>query len=113
MTKEIKRLLNDGPKIRREQEIVTKMISLYCKKKHHQKVFCKECRDLNNYAVTRLSHCPFGDSKNACAKCAIHCYQREYRERIKTVMRFSGPWMLLYHPIESIRHIPLPAKLRK
>ncbi|WP_429375625.1 hypothetical protein [Paenibacillus sp. DS2015] len=28
-------------------------------------------------------------------------------------MCFSGPWMLLYHPNESIRHIPLPGKLRK
>ncbi|MFC6653969.1 nitrous oxide-stimulated promoter family protein [Paenibacillus rhizoplanae] len=27
-------------------------------------------------------------------------------------MRFSGPWMLLYHPLESIKHIPIPEKLK-
>jgi hypothetical protein len=26
------------------------------------------------------------------------------REKIRAVMRFSGPRMLLYHPITAIRH---------
>ncbi|MCL6604289.1 MAG: nitrous oxide-stimulated promoter family protein [Paenibacillus sp.] len=113
MTAEVKRQLNEGPKIRKEKEIVTKMIRIYCKKKHHQKAFCAECQDLNDYATNRLSLCPFGEEKTACAKCSIHCYKQDYRQKIKIVMRFSGPWMLLYHPIESIRHIPIPSKLRK
>ncbi|MNI22020.1 hypothetical protein D3C73_755650 [compost metagenome] len=105
--------LNDGPKIRKEKEIVAKMIRLYCKKKHREKELCEECRNLNEYAMKRLSHCKFGEEKTACAKCPIHCYQPVYRQKIKGVMRFSGPWMLLYHPLESIRHIPIPHKLRK
>lgn len=113
MTKELKRRLNDGPKIQREKEIVSKMISLYCKKKHHQHMLCEDCQNLNEYAIKRLSLCPFGEQKTACAKCPIHCYKTDYRHQIRDVMRFSGPWMLLYHPIESIRHIPLPRKLRK
>ncbi|WP_313638772.1 nitrous oxide-stimulated promoter family protein [Paenibacillus sp.] len=113
MAAQIKRQLNDGPKIRKEKEIVEKMIRIYCKKKHHQKVLCEECQGLNEYAGKRLSLCPFGEEKTACAKCPIHCYKKEYRQRIKEVMRFSGPWMLLYHPVESIRHFPLPGKLRK
>ncbi|CAH1057288.1 nitrous oxide-stimulated promoter family protein [Paenibacillus pseudetheri] len=113
MAAQINRQLNDGTKIRKEKEIVEKMIRVYCKKKHHQKVLCEECQGLNEYAAKRLSLCPFGEEKTACAKCPIHCYNKEYRLRIKDVMRFSGPWMLLYHPVESIRHIPLPGKLRK
>ncbi|KOP68083.1 hypothetical protein AMS62_24670 [Bacillus sp. FJAT-18019] len=113
MTKEVRRKLNEGPKIRREQEIVAKMIRIYCKKKHHHTGFCVDCKDLNDYAIKRLSLCKFGEEKTACAKCPIHCYKPDYRQKIKEVMRFSGPWMLLYHPIESIRHIPLPSKLRK
>ncbi len=27
------------------------------------------------------------------------------KEKIKTVMRFSGPRMLIYHPIMAIRHL--------
>lgn len=113
MARGIKRKLNDGPKIQREKEIVTKMIRIYCKKKHHQKVLCEECQDLNEYARTRLSLCQFGEEKTACSKCPIHCYKPDYRQRIKDIMRFSGPWMLLYHPIESIRHIPIPSKIRR
>lgn len=113
MATEIKRPLNNGPKIRREQDIASKMIRIYCKKKHHQNGLCEKCQDLNNYATNRLSLCKFGEEKSACAKCPIHCYKKDYRLRIKKVMRFSGPWMLLYHPIESIRHIPIPNKLSK
>lgn len=113
MTIKVNRQLNEGPKIQKEQDIVTKMIRIYCKKKHHHKGLCNECQDLNDYALKRLAYCKFGEVKTACAKCPIHCYKPEYRQRIKGVMRVSGPWMLLYHPIESIRHIPLPNKLRK
>lgn len=102
--------LNEGPKIRREQEIVTKMIRIYCKKNHKCKELCEECQDLNNYATRRLALCRFGEEKTACAKCPVHCYKPNYRQKIKAVMRFSGPWMLLYHPIESVRHIPIPEK---
>lgn len=107
MTTKATRQTNEGPKIRREQEIVLKMIHIYCKKKHHQKELCNECQDLSDYAMKRLSFCQFGEEKTACAKCPIHCYKPEYRHRIREVMRFSGPWMLLYHPIESIKHIPI------
>lgn len=113
MTKAVKRQLNDGPIIRREKAIVTKMIRIYCKKKHHQSELCAECQDLNDYASKRLAFCQFGEEKTACAKCPVHCYQKDYRIKIKEVMRFSGPWMLLYHPIESVRHIPLPEKLKR
>ncbi|WP_445667496.1 nitrous oxide-stimulated promoter family protein [Paenibacillus sp. FSL H3-0321] len=113
MTREVKRQLNEGPRIRREQELVSKMIHIYCRKKHHHTAFCEECQELNVYARNRLSLCRFGEDKTACAKCPIHCYKQDYRQKIKDVMRYSGPWMLLYHPIESIRHIPMPGKGRK
>ncbi|WP_436836471.1 nitrous oxide-stimulated promoter family protein [Paenibacillus tritici] len=105
--------MNNGPMIRKEQDIVFKMIRIYCKKKHHGAALCEECQDLNEYAGQRLSRCKFGEEKTACAKCPIHCYKPMYRQKIKEVMRYSGPWMLLYHPVESIRHIPMPDKLKK
>jgi hypothetical protein len=106
MTTETKRQPNDGPKIRSEMDIVSKMIRIYCNKKHKQKTLCTECQGLQQYAVKRLGLCRFSESKPACAKCPIHCYKPDFRIKIKEVMRFSGPRMLLYHPIESLRHIP-------
>lgn len=81
------------------------MIGIYCRKKHHHKELCESCRDLERYALMRLSYCPFGENKGACSNCKVHCYQPEYRKRIKTVMRYSGKWMLLYHPVFSIKHL--------
>jgi hypothetical protein len=97
--------LNNGPNIQKEKETVSMMIDLYCQKKHHQHELCEECDDLKDYALKRLSLCRFGEEKGACSNCSVHCYKPEYRLKIKTVMRTAGPWMLLYHPIYSVRHL--------
>ena len=106
MTTRKKGELNNGPRIRKEKETVTKMIEVYCRKKHHHRhELCTECQDLNNYAMKRLSHCQFGEEKSFCSYCPVHCYKPGYRQKIKEVMIFSGPWMLLYHPITAVKHI--------
>lgn len=97
--------LNNGPTIQKEKEIVTEMITRYCRKKHDSTVLCKECHDLKNYCFTRLSLCRFGEEKSACSNCPIHCYKPKYREKMKAVMRYAGPWMMIYHPIYSVKHL--------
>lgn len=100
-----KRPLNNGPRIQQEKEIVAKMIAFYCRKKHKQKEPCKDCAKLKKYAWIRLSVCQFGEEKNACSSCKVHCYKPEFREKIKRVMRFAGPWMFIHHPIYSVKHL--------
>ena len=97
--------LNNGPIIQKEKEMVTKMIGLYCRRKHHQLELCDECKDLKNYAIKRLSFCRFGEEKTACSNCSVHCYKPDYRKKMKSVMRYSGPWMVLYHPVYSVKHL--------
>lgn len=92
-------------KIEKEKKIVKLMIEIYSK--HHDKKNLEdneEMKDLLNYAYLRLNKCPFKDNKNFCSKCKVHCYQKEMREKIKKVMRYSGPRVLLYHPILFIKH---------
>ncbi|WML38486.1 nitrous oxide-stimulated promoter family protein [Neobacillus sp. OS1-2] len=96
---------NNGRKVQKEKEIVRQMIVLYCRKNHHHNVLCKECLDLKNYALLRLSFCRFGEEKTACSNCKVHCYKPKYRQKMKAVMRYSGPWMMLYHPIYSVKHL--------
>jgi len=92
-------------RLNREQRTIELMIGLYCRKNHHPETeLCQDCADMLNHASERLSRCPFGESKPACSKCTVHCYQKEYRERIKAIMRYSGPRMLLYHPGFLITH---------
>jgi hypothetical protein len=97
--------VNNGPNIQKEKEIVKQMIELYCRKKHHDVSLCKECEDLKNYALLRLSLCRFGEEKTACSNCKVHCYKPKYRQKMKDVMRFAGPWMMLYHPVYSMQHL--------
>lgn len=90
----------------KEKKTVSRMIGIYCRAKHHQKrALCDECRQLEEYCHTRLERCPFKENKPTCKKCAIHCYQEVYKEKIREIMRFSGPRMVFYHPIEAIKHL--------
>jgi hypothetical protein len=87
-----------------EKATVEKMIRLYCRLKHKQKHLCGDCKALNEYAQRKLDDCCFGDSKPACKKCIVHCYTPQKREKIKEIMRFSGPKMLFYYPLDVIKH---------
>lgn len=90
----------------REKRVVSQMISPYCKRQHHTKGdLCPECAALDAYARRRSDHCPFMDTKTFCSNCKVHCYQPDMREKIRAVMRFSGPRMLLYHPVMAVRHM--------
>ena len=90
-----------------ETKTVNLMIALYCHKKHKTKKgeLCPECEELKEYCAYRLSLCPWGDKKPFCSNCTIHCYNQEHRQRIRDVMRFSGPRMLFHHPVLAIKHV--------
>ena len=93
-------------KRQREKRTVAFMIRLYCRRKHGTKrELCPACGELLQYAMQRSDRCPFMETKTFCSNCRVHCYKPEMRERIRTVMRFSGPRMLLYHPVMAIRHV--------
>ena len=114
-----------------EKRTVRHMIELWCRKNHGGKACCEmgsrgsgqvsqggsgegshggpglcgDCRELLEYSLARLDHCKFGNAKTKCHKCPVHCYRPDMREKIRTVMRFSGPRMLLYHPLEALRYL--------
>lgn len=98
----------------KEIDIVSEMIVVYCRKKHHTKGgLCEDCRELLEYAKQRSSKCPFMEEKTFCSNCKVHCYKPDMRAKIREVMRFCGPWMLLHHPILSIKHIVAEIKNKR
>lgn len=98
----------------REKKVVSFMIALYCRKKHHTKGrLCAECAALEEYAGQRSDHCPFMETKTFCSNCTVHCYKQEMREKIREVMRFSGPRMLFVHPLMAIEHVLESRKEKK
>jgi hypothetical protein len=100
---------NNHPRITRERKTVEAMIKLYCKKQHtlpkQRQDLCPECYELLDYVMRRLDKCQYQENKPTCTKCPIHCYSKSNREKIRAVMRFSGPRMLLRHPILALRHL--------
>jgi len=95
----------NGRRIRRERATIAAMIRIYCRKNHAGgKGVCEDCQALLDYAMCRLDRCVFGEEKPTCAQCPVHCYKPAMRERVREVMRFSGPWMILYHPILTLFH---------
>ena len=97
---------NIQTKREREKALVSEMIMLYCKKQHkRENGLCPECEALDTYARLRSDKCPFMETKTFCAGCKVHCYKPEMREKIRAVMRFSGPRMLFHHPVAAVRHV--------
>lgn len=103
-----------------EYHTVLLMIQLYCKGKHGRKKalrsvkeLCSVCSALAAYVREREANCPFMETKTFCSLCKVHCYKSDMREQIKTVMRYSGPRMMLYHPITAICHLVLTTKAKQ
>ena len=89
----------------REKQVVSQMIALYCRKKHGgKKQLCPACAALDRYARQRSDRCPFMETKTFCSNCRVHCYKPAMREKIRAVMRYSGPRMLFSHPVLVVRH---------
>ncbi len=94
------------PRLTREARTIEAMIYLYCRDRHETRVgLCPECQELLDYARQRLDKCPFGEGKTTCANCRVHCYKPAMRERVRLVMRYAGPRMLVRHPALTLRHL--------
>lgn len=91
----------------KELKVVTLMIERYCHGNHKTKrhELCEECSALLDYVKFRRSKCPHGDHKPFCSNCRIHCYKPEMREKIRAVMRYSGPRIVFRHPVLATRHL--------
>lgn len=98
----------------KEIRVVTLMVEQYCRGKHRAErrqsrltrhELCTQCAALLDYAKLRASKCPHGENKPFCSNCTIHCYKPDMRQRIRAVMRYSGPRMLFSHPVLAISHV--------
>jgi hypothetical protein len=104
--------------MKKELKVLTDFVELFCRAKHGNSPradraeaihsgkahpLCVDCDGLMQYAVERRLRCPL-EPKPTCKKCPIHCYGKEYRERIREIMAFSGRRMILRGRLDYIRH---------
>ncbi|MFB3789218.1 MAG: nitrous oxide-stimulated promoter family protein [bacterium] len=92
--------------------ILNQFIQVYCRGHHGERGrdLCAECRDLLEYARTRVEKCPY-EPKPKCKECPTHCYKPDYRQRMKEVMKYSGmyyvkrgrlDWLVRYFLARSV-----------
>ena len=97
-------------RLAREERTIAVMVGMYCRD-HHAEVergedgLCPDCAALLAYARLRLAECRYGHEKPTCVQCPTHCYRPEMRERVRVVMRYSGPRMVRAHPVLAVRHL--------
>ena len=101
-----------------EKKLLSVMIGIYCRGNHggndgNKKELCDFCKKLEEYALFRTEKCPFMETKTFCSNCKVHCYKPEMREKIREVMRYSGPRMIFHHPAAAIHHVILTKKEKK
>ena len=90
-------------RIENEKAVVAKMIRLYYRRKLGLLEPSTEEMELLSYAERRLTHCKFGEQKPACKRCPKHCYRSDMRAKIREVMRWAGPRMIIYDPVAAIK----------
>ena len=90
-------------KLSEEYEIVCEMIDLY--HRTNDRFSDGEISDLRAYIRRELSSCIHGSSKPFCSYCKIHCCEPTMREKIRDIMKFSGPRFIFYRPGMSIKHL--------
>ncbi len=96
----------EHPRMAREKKTIKFMTGIYCKAHHETHgELCPECAEFLTYAHMRLDKCPFQEKKSTCGKCLVHCYRPDMKEKVRKVMRYSGPRMLLHHPGLALHHV--------
>lgn len=99
----------------REKTTISHMVALFCDGHHKNalrversycgKLVCSKCLSLDTYAVEKTEQCRNMGKKTSCEACENHCYQPAKREQIRTIMRYSGPRMIIKHPLAALRHL--------
>jgi len=117
--------MEKGPISGREKadiRILVKFVEVYCRENHdggknlftfrkldleeiEKKEFllCPECTKLLAYGLTMRLKCPH-DPKPMCKKCETQCYHRNYRSKIREVMKFSGLYLIKHGRVDMLYH---------
>jgi hypothetical protein len=94
----------------KKKKVLEAMFDIYIKKNPKEKDVAD---DLKKYSLARLEKCPNIEKDIYCKSCKIRCYSKENQEKIKKVMRFSGPRMIIYHPFMAFDHLISNIKNKK
>ncbi|MBN2536073.1 MAG: nitrous oxide-stimulated promoter family protein [Spirochaetales bacterium] len=92
--------------LKNEKKTVKAMINIYCSAHHNQKNgLCSVCQGIFEYAESKIDCCKFKSRDLVCSECKVHCFRPEIREKIREIMKYSGPKMIWRHPVLALRYL--------
>lgn len=94
-----------------KKQVLEKMIRLYCKN-NHKDYLCNDCKNLISYSNIRTDYCKRLDEFFFCSSCDRTCYDNENLEKIRKIMRYSGPRMIYSDPKASVRFVSEKIKMK-
>ena len=107
-----------------ELRVLRDFIAVYCRENHRTEdkspftvkdarlrdvlgdnnlILCEDCSKLLHHGAAKLMLCPY-DPRPTCRKCPTHCYAPRYREMVRRVMRFSGPYLVKRGRLHYLLH---------
>ncbi|MBN1799652.1 MAG: nitrous oxide-stimulated promoter family protein [Spirochaetales bacterium] len=100
--------------LKNEKKTVKAMMEMFCSAHHKREHgLCPECNIIFEYAESRIDKCRFKSQNLVCSECRVHCFRPEMREKIKVIMRYSGPRMVWKHPVLAIRYLKNKIKSKR
>ena len=78
------------------------IISVYCRKRHGGDGLCEECREICDYALSRIEECGNNASRTRCKGCPTRCYDRDMGRRMSEILDDRRLTIVL-HPIRYRR----------
>ena len=99
----------------REAQMVSQMIALWCRGHHGGGHAVEQAGHDGPVRVklARIEHCPHMGTKTFCSACPSHCYRPAMREKIREIMRWSGPRMIRHRPITAVRHAMVTVQAKR
>ena len=110
------------PKKRKDIHVLANFVNIYCRENHretakqafhiaddelqaklHRLSLCSDCSRLLEHGIAKLSLCQY-DPKPSCRKCKTHCYAPGYRDKVRSVMRFSGMYLIKHGRMDLLMH---------
>ena len=95
-------------RIDKDRRTLEAMARIYCRAHHDGEQdaagLCPTCRETVDATLARTVACPFGHELN-CQDCEIHCQHGDAQARIKEIMAYAAPRMLLRHPLMTAEYL--------
>lgn len=110
-------------KEKRDIGILMRFIHIFCSKKHREDSknpfcspfeevallidreiqLCESCSELLTYGIRKRFRCSH-NPKPMCKKCETQCFNQNYKEKVREVMRFSGPYLIKRGRLDLLYH---------